>query len=190
MIILFQHPSAKTILFFKPDGNSLSWFPGVWNVVVLAAFKQPWYVWLQAWELFTTMQDRALDVIKRSSRVTRESPCSFPELSNSSLSGGFPSQLSERERPMLPCTWWMGGLFTHVCHLRRWATWSPADKRMFLIAVLLGEGIHMECGHPFSVRDDQGICGNLLQRVEPLGREKQPHWSCFTAFPLNWQSRS
>lgn len=113
----------------------------------------------------------------------REEPLLFPELSNSSLSGGLPSQLSEQERPMLPCTWWMGDLFTHVCHLRRWATWSPADKRMFLIAVLLGEGIHMECSHPFSVRDDQGIWGNLLQLVEPLGREKQPHCSVSLLFP-------
>lgn len=117
-------------------------------------------------------------------------PLLFPELTNSSLSGGLPSQRSERERPVLPCTWWMGGLFSHVCHLRRWATWSPADKRTFVIAVFLGEGSHMECGHPFSVRDDHGIWGNLLQLVEPLGGEKQTPLFRFTAFLLNWQSRS
>lgn len=93
---------------------------------------------------------------------------------------------SEQEQPALLCTWWMGGLFTHVCHLPQWATWSPVDKRLFFKAAFR-EGVvlpRMECGHPFSVRDDQGIWGNLLQLMELLGRRKCPMGS--VSLPPPW----
>ena len=172
--VLFQHQSAKTILVFKPDGHSVSWFPGVWNVLLQAACAQPWHLWLQAWELSTKMQDHALDLMMRCSYVKREGPSSSHSCQTAALQEAFLVNCSERERRCYCAHDGWGGPLAHACHLPRWATWSLADKRMFLIAALLGKGVyhvHMECGHLFSVRDDHGIRGNLLQWAEPLGRE-------------------
>lgn len=189
--LLFHHQSAMSVSVFKPDGNSWNWFRGVdiciWNVVLPAAFKQLGICGCRHGN-FPQQCKSMLWICQRAPLIWKGRALPPPRAVKQQhfRRPSWSLAVTRNDQSYCGCDGW-AGLFAHVCHLPWWATWLPADKTMFSIPALLRQGVYlphgMECGHTFSVREVQGIWGDLLQLVELHGRRKWADGSCYTASP-------